>query len=120
MSIFIPVIPSNTNNQFQITLGDDIYTFDIHWNSRDDAGSGDGAYYFDLYDSAGLPVVVGVKIVLGALLGRRSAHPFFLTNVLVAVDSTLTNLDTNFDELGVRVFLKHMTAGEYLSELTLV
>lgn len=114
MSVFIPVVPSDPNNQFQVSLNDQMYTFDIRWNRRDNA------YYFDLSDDQGQLIVAGVKIVLGALLGRRSAHPFFEQNVLVAVDSTLTNVDAGFDDLGSRVFLKHMTVGEYLAELSLV
>lgn len=114
MSVFIPVIPSDPNNQFSVVLNDELYTFDIHWNRSDNA------YYFDLLDSEGQYIVAGVKIVLGTLLGRRSAHPFFEQNVLVAIDSTPTNQDASFDDLGVRVFLKHMTVGEYLAELSLM
>lgn len=114
MSTFLPVAPSDPNNQFQVSLNDDVYTFDVRWNTRDEA------WYFDLTDAEGRVIVAGVKIVLGALLGRRSSHPFFRQNVLVAIDTTLENRDPGFDDLGTRVLLKHMTAGEYISELLLV
>lgn len=114
MSVFLPILPGDPNNQFQVVLSDEVYTFDVRWNTRDEA------WYFDMTDSEGKLVVAGIKIVLGALLGRRSSHPFFRKNVLVAIDSTLANQDSSFDELGVRVFLKHMTVGEYIAELLLV
>ena len=114
MSVFIPILPGDPNNQFQVVLNDAVYTFDVRWNTRDEA------WYFDLTDSEGRLIVAGIKIVLGALLGRRSSHLFFRNNVLVAIDSTLANQDAAFNELGVRVFLKHMTAGEYIAELLLV
>ncbi len=114
MSVFLPLAPGDPNNQFQVVLNEEIYTFDVRWNTRDEA------WYFDLSDVNGTVIVAGVKVVLGALLGRRSSHQFFRENVLVAIDSTLANVDATFDDLGARVFIKHMTVGEYISELLLV
>lgn len=114
MASYLPFIPSDPNYQFQCSLDDQTYTFDVRWNNRDQA------WYFDMLDSDGKAIILGVKIVLGTFLGRKSAHPFFSNNVLVAIDSTLTNQDATLDDLGTRVFVKHMTLPEYVGSVLYV
>lgn len=91
-----------------------MYTFDVRWNTRD---YGEGAWRFDMYDSAGILMVAGVKIVLNAYLGRRSAHPFFNDNLIVAIDTSITKLDPGFDDLGTRVQIWHYTTEDLTNAL---
>lgn len=108
-------IPSDGNYSFSSTLSvggeAQSFSFDVRWNTRDEA------WRFDMYDSEGVLMVAGVKIVLNAYLGRRSAHPFFHTNVLAAVDTSLTKQDPGFDDLGTRVKIWHYTIEDLASLL---
>lgn len=106
----LPFIPSDPHYQFETTLNDIPYHFDVRWNERDKA------WYFDMYDKDGVEIILGVKIVLGTYLGRRSTHEFFATNALVATDITLENRDPTFDDLGTRVFVIHYTSTELMAE----
>lgn len=108
MSTFLPIKSGVANDQFDVTIGEQIYTFDVHWNAREEA------WYFDMSDSNKLLIVGGVKMVLGALLGRRSTHPFFRENVLAMV-TTDENVDATFEDFGTRVLLVHWTIGEYMA-----
>lgn len=110
-SSILPFVPGDANYRFSTTLNDVDYTFDVRWNERDEA------WYFDMLDASGEPIVLGVKIVLGAYLGRQSAHPFFKTNVIAAIDTTLEERDATFDDLGVRVLVQHYPIGDLVAEL---
>ena len=116
MSSYLPVIPTDPHYEFSCTLNEQQYTFEFRWNSRD-GEEGKGAWYFDMSDSDGRLVIAGVKVVLGTFLGRKSAHPFFQENVLYAIDTTLTNVDPTLDDLGTRIFIKHMSVTEYIGSL---
>lgn len=102
----LPLIPSEPHYIFRTTLNDTQYSFDVRWNSRDQA------WYFDMFDREGVSIVLGAKIVLGTYLGRRSTHDFFATNILVAVDESGQNRDAGFDDLGTRVNVYHLTSTE--------
>jgi len=110
----LPFIPSDGNYRFTTALAEVQFTFDVRWNVRE------GAWYFDMYDADGVAMVSGIKIVLGAYLGRQSAHPWFTENVLAAIDLTLEERDATFDDLGVRVLVQHYPAEDLLTELTAV
>lgn len=112
MATELAFTPSDGNYRFSQTLGtakgEFSYTFDVRWNTRDNA------WRFDMYDPSGILMVAGVKIVLNVPLGRRSTHPFFNRDAIVAMDTSLENLDPGFDDIGpgrrVRVF--HMTESD--------
>lgn len=101
-AIEIPFAPSIGAYRFATVIGTGSYTFDVRWNTRD------AAWYFDVSDSDGAFIVVSVKVVLGAYLGRRSNHPLFANGVLVAVDLSGQELDATFDDLGTRVALQYI------------
>ena len=120
MSAILNFIPSDGNYRFssELTLSDntaDVFTFDVRWNGRD---YNDGAWYFDMYDSDGILLVAGVKIVLNVSLGRRAAHPFFNNNAIIAIDTSLDNLDPGFDDLGTRVQVWHFTKTDLAALIT--
>src|SRR5688572_16593107 len=110
MAAKLAFIPSDGNYRFNSTLetftDTGSYTFDVRWNTRDNA------WRFDMYDPDGILMVAGVKVVLNTPLGRRSTHPFFNGNALIAIDTSLTNLDAGFDDLGTRVQIWHFTIEE--------
>lgn len=99
MAKIVPFEPSIPSYRFSTTLIGKTYTIDVHWNARDDA------WYFDLLDSAGAPIVHGIKIVLGALLGGRCADERFPLGRFMACDTTDSGTEAKFDDLGTRVLV---------------
>jgi hypothetical protein len=118
MATPIDFVPYEGNYRFSATLptdeGSGIYTFDVRWNTRDEA------WRFDMYDPDGILMVAGVKIVLNTPLGRRSAHPFFNNNTIRAVDTSLSNLDPGFDDIGYRVQIWHYTTSDIAALMLVV
>jgi hypothetical protein len=110
-SIITGFIPNDANYNFTTTLNEVNYKFDVHFNVSDDA------WYFDMSDADGKVIIANVKVLLNVLFGRRCPHPFFDENVLVAIDTTTDDKEATFEDLGIRVFIKHMTKGEYIADL---
>lgn len=117
----LPFVPGVGAYKFTTTIESVTYTFNVHWNGRDsDPDNGiDGAWYFDLLEADGTPIVTGVKVVLGTYLGRTCAHEFFQNGVLVAIDNSGDKRDPGFDDLGARVELWHFTTDALLGELAI-
>lgn len=107
----LPLI-ADTHYDFTTTLGDVQFGFEVRWNSRDEA------WYLDMYDADGVEMVMGMKIVLGTYLGRRSVHPWFAENVLAVIDTTLEERDAGFDDLGTRIQVRHWPVADLIQELT--
>lgn len=82
------------------------YTLRLRWNARA------AAWYLDLTDPDGEPVVTGIKCVLGVKLGGRSAHPFFDDNILILTNIGPTSVDPGIDDLGRRVQLVWLGAAD--------
>ena len=93
----LPLVPSTPNYRFATTLDGTSYVFDVRWNARDEA------WYLDVYDQNETLIRAGVKIVLGALLGRRSVDPAFPDGLLIATDLSGEGREATFDDLGTRV-----------------
>ena len=102
----LPLIPSVEEFAFTTTLDDVAYGFRFYWNGRDDA------WYFDAFDADAQPIMYGVKVVLGANLGRTHHHPLVKTGALMAIDLSGELRDATFDDLGVRVMVIRLTATE--------
>jgi hypothetical protein len=101
------VIP---NYRVGTMLGGVQYVLDVRWNGR--ASDGAGAWYLDISTSAGVLIRAGIKIVLGALLGRRSVSPDFPRGVLIAADLSGAGVDATLDDLGTRVVVYFYTFDE--------
>lgn len=108
MPAILQFVPSDPNYRFSTALGDATYIFDVRWNESD------SAWYFDMLEVDETPIVTGAKIVLGTYFGRRSTHPFFISNILTAVDTGADNLDPGYDDLGTRVEIWHYTTDELM------
>lgn len=106
MAVIVPFEPSIPNYRFSTTLLSQTYVFDVRWNARDDA------WYFDILDSANSPILHGVKIVLGALLGGRCVDPRFPAGRFMACDMTDSGTEAKYDDLGVRVLIYFMSYDE--------
>jgi len=95
----IPLFPSEPNYRVATTIDSVQYLFDVRWNARD------AAWYFDLRRQDETAIANGLKIALGANIGRTSPDPFFQQYMLTAIDLSSTNGDATFDDIGVRVVL---------------
>lgn len=102
----LPFIPSEPFYGFSTVLDGITVEFNVRWNARDEA------WYFDLFDEDGAPIAHGIKIVLGAYLGRRVNHSIFRLGVLVAIDTSGERRDATLDDLGTRVIVRHLTEFE--------
>ncbi len=103
MADLIPFVQSDNNYVLGVPFGDVRYMMTVRWNSRD------AAWYMDIRLEDDTPVALGLKLVLGPPLGRRSTDPFFQTNILQVVDTTGTGVDAAFDDLGGRIQVMHLT-----------
>ncbi len=104
----IPFISEEFNYSVSTTLLDQTYIFDVHWNGRE------GAWYFDLSDAEGVIIRAGIKIVLGALLGRRSVDSRFPAGTFIASDLSEEGVDATYTDLGTRVVVFFYSTEEIL------
>jgi hypothetical protein len=110
----IPVQPGDAVGSADYRLGATVegedYVFELHWCRRDDR------WYLSISELSGAPVVSGCKVVLGVLIGRRSAHPLFRLGGFVAIDLASTGLgrgvEAGSSDLGRRVALRWYSTEE--------
>ncbi len=107
----IPVVATDFDYTMGVTLDGVHYVMHVYWNDRD------AAWYFDMLASNQRPIISGVKIVLGAYLGRVVQETPFTTGVISAVDTSGTNVDAGRDDLGTRILLFYIPAPDLLSIL---
>jgi hypothetical protein len=100
---YLPFTQSVNNERVGVALEDARYYFFRRWNSRD------AAWYMDIRAEDDSAVALGVKLVLGVSLGRRSTHAFFQKHALYVIDTTGQNRDAAYDELGGRVQVLHLS-----------
>lgn len=119
MALLIPFTATNRIVKFSTTLGTTQYGFRARWNARDNldpaTGVPRGAWYFDVSGDNGDTIATGIKIVLGAYLGRQFNHPLFRNSVLVAVDLSGKSREAGIDDLGTRVVVMQLSTAEVLS-----
>lgn len=112
MAEFIPFTPGNPNETLEVTLDGKPYVMVTRWNSTDNNKT--GAFYLDLYTVSLVPICTGMKIVLGALLGRRCTHPFFVGRALFAYDKSNSGRECGVDDLGGRIQVAYLTESDLL------
>jgi len=93
----LPLRPSIPNYRVGTKLGDTSYVLDVRWNGRAEA------WYMDVRTEDAEPIRVGIKLVLGAALGRRCVDPRFPPGVLMASDTSGAGQEATLDDLGERV-----------------
>ncbi len=107
----LPLIPSVPNYRVGTVLGTAPFVLDVRWNGRD------GAWYLDILDEDAEPILTGIRVVLGALLGGRSVNPAFPPGRLIAADLSGEGRDAGIDDLGTRVLVYFYSAAEVLELL---
>ncbi len=100
MPQIMPMVPSVPFYRLATAVDSTAYLIDVRWNERD------AAWYLDFYEEDETPIAMGVKVVLGAYLGRSFQHPLFRDGVFVAVDTSGQRLDATLDDLGTRVHIR--------------
>lgn len=106
MSLRLPIDAVAPNYRMGISLDDTPYIFDVRWNERDTA------WYLDIYDAVEDPIRLGIKIVLGTILGVRCLDARLPLGTLLAVDLSGAGVDATIDDLGTRVVLFYFAADE--------
>ena len=106
MPVALPLIPSVPNYRVSTALENTQYIFDVRWNSRD------LSWYLDISTETDEPIRVGMRIMLGTILGARSTDPRMPPGMLIAADLTNTGIDAGFDDLGTRIAVLYYTLDE--------
>lgn len=101
--IRVPFVPSVPSYSMTVPIEGASYALDVRWNERA------GAWYFDVRELDGAPIALGIKIVLGAYLGRQSNHPLFLSGTFVAHDTSRRKREAGLDDIGTRVVVLYAT-----------
>lgn len=109
----IPFVPSKPNYIFTTTITDDdgvpeVYNFRVRWSASE------SGWYFDVRDADGKLIRAGIKIVLGAALGRTSNHKLFRNGCMMAFDTSGKGKDAGLDDMGTRVKVLRLTRAEAL------
>ena len=105
----LPLIPSVANYQFGTTLDGVAFIIEIRFNDRE------VAWYMNLLADDETPIRQGIKLVLGTLLGGRSASAAFPDGSFVLSDLSGAGLDATFDDMGDRVVLQYIPVDELIA-----
>lgn len=95
----LPFVPSIPNYRVSTDLAGTQFILDARWNTRSEA------WYLDILVEDETPIVRGVKVVLGALLGVTNVDPAFPAGTFLASDTSGQGLDATLDDLGTRVIV---------------
>ncbi len=107
----LPLIPSVRQYTFDTVLDENPYVVRVTWNDRDEA------WYLDIADADRVAIAYGIKVVLGANLGRVNNHKLFDNGALLALDRSGENREAAFDDLGDRVLVVYVTGLELAGAL---
>lgn len=109
MPVELQLTPSIATYDFVTTLNDADFVIEMAWADRS------GAWFMSLSTTAGEIIFSGVKVVIGAFLGRRSTNPRGPAGFFVVEDTSGANLDAGFDDMGVRVRVLFFTGEEFFA-----
>lgn len=102
----LPLVPSVPSYRVGTTIEDVQYVLDVRWNARAEA------WYIDILDEDETPLRMGMKVVLGAILGGRSALATMPRGMFTAYDTSGNEQDATLDDLGTRVVVYYYTEAE--------
>jgi hypothetical protein len=106
----LPLTPATPEYRLATVLDEVSYVFDVRWNRRDQC------WYLDAYEEDGETAIFhGVKVVLGARLGRMHRHPLLSQGALIAYDTSGQLEDATFDDLGSRVLVVYVPNDELVA-----
>jgi hypothetical protein len=108
----LPLQPSIGAYRFSSTLMGTSYWFDFRWDTTDDA------WFFDIKEIDETPIALGLKLVLGAFIGRHVPHILFRRGVFAAYDTSGDQKEAGFDDAGTRVILKYIPGTDVMRRLS--
>lgn len=90
----------------QVPLDGTTYTLQVRWNTRY------SAWYMDVLDEQGSTMLVGgLALLLGAAISAKvTGRPY--PGFFVMLDTSGTNVDAGFSDLGDRVLLEYLEAAD--------
>lgn len=120
MPLRLPIEGGYANQDIETSIHDWNVLIQLRWNGRDNSGR--GAWYMHLFDEQNNAIGCGMKIVLGASLGRGFNHPLFRNGAIVAVDTAQAQnrgvpREATFRDLGTRVRVYYVTEYEIASKM---
>lgn len=107
MPVAIPIVPSEPNQDFSVTLDEVQYGFEFRWNARD------ASWYMAIFTEQ-QELLARVRVVIGTSLARRKPDERLPPGSLVAVDTTApaAGVDAGLDDFGTRVQVWYYTREE--------
>jgi|SRR5579859_6612007 len=105
-TVNLPLVPSVANYRVGTSLDGTQYILDVRWNGRANAWS------MDVLAADQTPIRMGLKLVLGIIIGGRVVDPAFPTGLLIAIDTSGQNLDAGFDDMGTRVIVSYFPTAD--------
>lgn len=102
----IIVTPSLGEQEFQVPLEGRVYTLNVRWAGRE------SRWYLDVFDDDHVPIYTGIAVVLNFPLGFRCASTAWWPGALFATDTSGSNTEPGFDDLGARVQLIYFSSEE--------
>lgn len=116
MPVILDFRPSTSPYRFGVILRGTEYVFDVRWNTREDNGA--GAWFFNVLEVDLTLIAAGVKVTLGAYLGRSTNHPLFSDGALVCrIPHGNDRRNPTFDDIGRRVEVWYFTREEMVQEI---
>lgn len=109
MPTILPIRSALSSYSFRCLLADVEYSFLFRWNRIE------SAWFFNILDSANLPIAYGLKLVCGAYIGRAYTHVLFRSGIFVARPTGKDRRDARFDDAGTRVQLWYFTNAEVVA-----
>lgn len=106
MSVRLPIDQVSARFRFSVELEGVGYTFTFRWNNRD------LAWFLDVGDGVGTPILTGLKVVINCLLLGRATSPLLPTGDFIAFDTEGRDEDAAFEDLGRRVQVSYFTREE--------
>lgn len=104
-------VPSIGEYDFDCVIEGDTYLFEVHWNEHDQA------WYFNLLQDDGTPILEGAKITTGSYIGRYSTHKLFQRGVIAAIDTAGGYRGPTYDDLGTRVEVRFYPVEDLVAEM---
>lgn len=111
MPTILPFVPSTNHYDFDTVLRSLEFKFEVRWNSRDEA------FYFDVFAADKTRIATGLKVALGAYMGRNVNHELFRQGCLVCrIPQGDDRSNPRFDDMGTRVLVYYFTREEMAAE----
>ncbi len=106
MLVLDTVSPESFYYEEQVPLEGSIYSVTLYWNSRA------SAWFFDLDDPNGDPVVYGLRVTTGRNLLAQSVSSTQPPGVFYVFDTSGSDTDPGQNDLGTRVLLVYVPAAD--------